>query len=54
MLQSEALLLEMFLLGYDIACPKLVSQGSISQRARTSPNLGLVLGDIKNIWVVLS
>ena len=27
--------------------------GSISQRVRTSPNLGLVLGDMKNVWLVL-
>ena len=28
--------------------------GSISQRVRTSPNLGLVLRDIKNVQLVLS
>ena len=28
--------------------------GSISQRVRTSPYLALVLGDIKNVWLVLS
>ena len=28
-------------------------QGSISQRVRTSPNIGL-LRDIKNVWLVLS
>ena len=32
----------------------LLEQGRISQRVRTGPNLGLVLGDIKNAWVVLS
>ena len=32
--------------------PKL--QGSISQRVRTSPNLRLILGDIKNAWLVLT
>ena len=29
-------------------------QGSISQRVRTSPNLGLVLGDMKTVRLVLS
>ena len=28
-------------------------QGLISQRVRTSPNLGLVLGDTNNVWLVL-
>ena len=28
-------------------------QGSISQRVRTSPNLGLFLGDIQIAWIVL-
>ena len=27
-------------------------QGSISQRVRTSPNLGLDLGGIQNVWLV--
>ena len=31
-----------------------LAQGSISQRVRTSPNLGLVLGDTKNVRLVLS
>ena len=30
------------------------NQGSISLRVRTSPNLGLALGDIKNARLVLS
>ena len=28
--------------------------GMISQRFRTSANLGLVLGDMNNVWLVLS
>ena len=28
--------------------------GSISHRVRTSPNLGLVLGDKQNEWIVVS
>ena len=29
-------------------------QGSISQRVRTSPNVGLVLGDMKSVRLVLT
>ena len=32
----------------------LLYLGSISQRVRTSPNLGLVLEDIQIAWIVLS
>ena len=31
----------------------LIDQGLISLRVRTSPNLGQVLGDTKNVWLVL-
>ena len=32
----------------------ILVQGPISQRVRTYPNLGLVLGGKQNVWLVLS
>ena len=39
---------------FDMTLKTLMTQGWISQRVRTSPNLGLVLGDIQIAYIVLS